>query len=470
VDSIPYSRDIPVVQETGVLVVGGGIAGIGAAVGAARHGAHTTLIEQSGCLGGTATNGLVATMMTSFDSQGKHQVIRGIFEELLQRMMALNGAIHPSQIRPDTGHAPYTVHAHLNDTPFDSETMKYVADQMVEEAGVHMIYHTYMVDVIKEDNAIRGVIVANKSGLQAIRAKVVIDCTGDGDVAYLAGAPMAKGRPSDGRMQPMTMYFRMGGIDGGALLEYKRLHPTERHFFGSILAEQRAKGYQLSVPRDNLGILKGIRPGEYRFNSSRLLGYDGTDADSLTSAEIEGRKQVWELAHFSRTYCPGMQNSYIIDTASYVGIRETRRIVGDYVLTVDDVIAATPFPDVIAMCGFYIDIHNPDGPGQVHRETKTAPEYGIPYRSLLPQQVEQLLVAGRCISADHIALGAVRVMPPACATGEAAGIAAALAIRDGVPPRRAPIGDLQHQLLAGGAYLGERFTEAIAHEAPIPGS
>jgi hypothetical protein len=347
--------------------------------------------------------------------------------------------------------------------------MKLIADQMVEEAGVRIIYHTYMVDVLKDGEAVTGVVVVNKSGLQAIQARIVIDCTGDGDVAYLAGAPMAKGRPSDGRMQPMTMYFRMGGIDGEALLEYKRQHQGERHFFGSILAEQRAKGYQLSVPRDNLGILKGIRPGEYRFNSSRLLGYDGTDAESLTRAEVEGRKQVWELVHFFRNHCPGMQNSYLLDTASYVGIRETRRIVGDYVLTLEDLKGPTDFPDVIAMCGFYIDIHNPDGPGQVHRETRLAPEYGIPYRSLLPQRVEQLLVAGRCISADHIALGAVRVMPPACATGEAAGIAAALAVRDSVAPRHIPVDELQQRLLAGGAYLGRRFAEPAAPHTPVPG-
>jgi hypothetical protein len=428
-------------------------------VAAARQGVRTTLVEQSGCLGGTATNGLVATMMTSFDIEGKHQVIRGVFEEMLQRMIALNGAIHPSQIRPESPYSAYTIHAHLNDTPFDSETMKLIADQMVEEAGVRIIYHTYMVDVLKDGEAVTGVVVVNKSGLQAIQARIVIDCTGDGDVAYLAGAPMAKGRPSDGRMQPMTMYFRMGGIDGEALLEYKRQHQGERHFFGSILAEQRAKGYQLSVPRDNLGILKGIRPGEYRFNSSRLLGYDGTDAESLTRAEVEGRKQVWELVHFFRNHCPGMQNSYLLDTASYVGIRETRRIVGDYVLTLEDLKGPTDFPDVIAMCGFYIDIHNPDGPGQVHRETRLAPEYGIPYRSLVPQKVEQLLVAGRCISADHIALGAVRVMPPACATGEAAGVAAALAVQQEIMPREVSVQELQDLLRRQGAYLGERTIE-----------
>ncbi|MCL4371597.1 MAG: FAD-dependent oxidoreductase [Chloroflexi bacterium] len=469
-ETIRWNNEVPVVRQTDVLVVGGGMAGIGAAVAAARNGANTTLIEQYGALGGTGSTGLVGPFMTSFDEKGTVQIVRGVFDELVRRMAKTGGAVHPSQVPPGTPYSSFTVYAHGNVTPYDPEALKLVADEMIEEAGIHLMYHTFMADVLKEGDGVRGVIVVNKSGMQAIRAKVVVDCTGDGDVAYLAGVPMAKGRPSDGKMQPMSMFFRVGGIDDAALVEYRRQHPTERNLFATPIAEAKAKGDPLNVPRDNLGLYQTMRPGEYRANASRLLGYDSTDVDSLTQAEIEGRKQVQELMRFFHKYCPGMQNAYLVDTGAHVGVRESRRIVGEYVLRVEDVVEATEFPDVIAMNGFFIDIHNPEGVGKAEPPgVRAANAYEIPYRSLVPLKVDQLLAAGRCLSADHVAFGAVRVMPPACATGEAAGTAAALAVKHGVTPRRVPVDELQQTLLAQGAYLGARFATPQAPEPPVPG-
>lgn len=467
-ETVQWDKQVPVVRQTDVLVVGGGMAGIAAAVSAARNGADTTLIEQYGALGGTGSIGLVGPFMTSFDETGKTQIVRGVFDEIVRRMVAVGGAVHPSEVSRGTPYSSFATYAHSNVTPYDPEALKLVADQMMEEARVRLYYHTFMADVLKEANAVEGVVVVNKSGVQAIRAKVVVDCTGDGDVAHLAGVPMAKGRDRDGKMQPMSMFFRVGGVDDKALAEWKREHPDDR-LFSLDIAEAKAKGEPFSIPRDSLGLYKTLRPGEYRANASRLLGYDSTDVDSLTKAEVEGRKQVWELMRFWWKHSPAMKNAYLIDTAAMVGVRESRRIIGEYVLKAEDVVQATQFPDVVAMNGFMIDIHNPEGVGQAAPPVKAAPAYEIPYRSLVPLKVDQLLVGGRCLSATHEALGAVRVMPPACATGEAAGTAAALSVTLDVAPRRLPVDELQRKLLAQGAYLGARFAEQATPQPPLPG-
>jgi 2-polyprenyl-6-methoxyphenol hydroxylase-like FAD-dependent oxidoreductase len=467
-ETIEWRKQLPVTRHTDVIVVGGGIAGIAAAVSAARNGADTILVEQFGALGGTGTIGLVGPFMTSFDEKGSVQIIRGVFDELARRMEDMGAAVHPSKVPPGTSYSNFAIYAHGNVTPYDTEALKLVADQMMEEAGVKLMYHTYLTDVLKNGDAITGIIVVNKSGLQALQAKVVVDCTGDGDVAFLAGAPSAKGRASDGGMQPMSMFFRVGGVDDEGLEEWKRQHPDER-LFAADIAQAKAAGEVFTIPRDNLGLYKDPRPGQYRANASRLLGYDSTDADSLTKAEIEGRKQVWELMRFWWKHSPFMKNAYLIDSGAHVGVRESRRIVGEYVLTVEDVASGRHFDDVIAMNGFFIDIHNPTGTGQAAPvNLKAANAYEIPYRSLVPLKVDQLLVGGRCLSATHEALGAVRVMPPACATGEAAGTAAALAVKLGTSPRSLPVDQLQRALLAQGAYLGEAFAEPQAPEPPVP--
>ncbi len=467
-ETISWTKQIPVSRRADVLVVGGGIAGIAAAVAAARNGADTMLIEQYGALGGTGTIGLVGPFMTSFDEAGRVQIVRGIFDELVRRMVDLGAAVHPSEVPKGSPYANFITYAHGNVTPYDTEAMKLVADQMMEEASVHVLFHTFVADALKDGDAIAGVIAVNKSGIQAIQAKAVVDCTGDGDVAYLAGVPIAKGRSSDGAMQPMSMFFRVGGVDDEALAEWKRQHPDER-LFAADIRRAKAEGYPFSIPRDNLGLYKDPRPGQWRANASRLLGYDSTDVESLSRAEIEGRKQVWELMRFWWKYSPFMKNAYLIDTGAHVGVRESRRIVGEYVLNVQDVASGRHFDDVIAMNGFFIDIHNPTGAGQAAPpDLKAANAYEIPYRSLVPLKVDNLLVGGRCLSATHEALGAVRVMPPACATGEAAGTAAALAVKRGVAPRRLPVDELQRALLAQGAYLGEAFAESPTPEPPAP--
>ena len=462
-EEIEYRRRVPVVRECEVLVIGGGPAGIGAAIGAAKTGAKTLLVERYGFLGGNATASLVGPFMTSFSANGKVQIVRGVFEELVRRMERISGAIHPSQVPAGVAKSAYMLHGHTGVTPFDPEAMKLVSAELCLEYGVELLLHTVFIDPIVAEKRLRGVIVHNKGGLQAIRAQVTVDCSADADVAARAGVPFRQGRDADGLTQPMTMFFRVGNVDRAAVDAYFREHPEEseqRMAFSSCIKRAQAAG-DYTIPRERLSLYESPQEGVWRVNVSRILGVDGTKPEDLTRAEIEGRRQVMEILRFLRKYVPGFQHCVLIDTAAQVGVRETRRIVGEYTLTLEDLISGRDFPDTIACASYPVDIHDPKGPGGgVSNRGETANVYQIPYRCLVPVKVEQLLVAGRCVSATHEALGAIRVMPPAFAMGQAAGTAAALAVKEGVVPRRVPVPWLQETLVAHGAYLGPRFAGA----------
>lgn len=459
-DEIVYSNKAPVVRECDVLVVGGGPAGIGAAVGAARSGAKTLLVERYGFLGGNATASLVGPFMTSFSADGQVQLIRGVFDELVRRMEALGGAIHPSKVPAGIAQSAYMRPGHTGVTPFDPEAMKLVSAEMCLESGVELMLHSSFVDPLVEEHAVRGAVVHNKGGLQAIRATTTVDCSADADVAARAGVPFKTGRESDGLTQPMTMFFRVGNVHRDQVDAHFRAHPEEieqRMAFSScIRAAQEAGDY--SPPRERLSLYESPQAGVWRINASRILGADGTRVEDLTRAEVEGRRQVFQILGFLRKYVPGFQDAYLIDTGAQVGVRETRRIKGEYTLTAEDLAVGRDFEDTIAYAAYPMDIHDPTGPGGgVSNKGETANAYQIPFRSLVPLKVEQLLVAGRCVSATHEALGAIRVMPPSFAMGEAAGTACALAVQEGVPPRRVPVDWLRETLADHGVYLGPRF-------------
>ncbi|WP_218103799.1 FAD-dependent oxidoreductase [Paenibacillus hemerocallicola] len=457
-ETVNVSRKTAIAAEADVLVVGGGPAGIGAAIAAARKGARTVLVERYGFLGGNATASLVGPFMTSFSDDGQTQLIKGVFDELVRRMERLDGAVHPEKVRNLTAYAGYRKHGHDHVTPFDPEVMKLVAMEMMEEAGVRLFLHTFLVDAIREGDRVAGVLIASKSGLQAIRANVVVDCSADGDVAYRAGVPMKTGRASDGLTQPMTLFFRMANIDDDAVDAYRAEHPEEgERLFAGIIDRKRESG-EWTVARDKVAMYKTPQDGVWRFNITRIQQLDGTSVEDLTRAELDGRRQVFQLVRFFRDCLPGFERAILIDTAAQVGVRETRRITGEYELTLDDLIAPTAFPDVIALCGYPVDIHSPTGAGGgCTDEFPTANAYEIPYRSLVPVGLDNLLVAGRCISATHEALSAVRVMPPCFAMGQAAGVAAALCAERGTAPRRVDVNELQSELLKQNAYLGARF-------------
>jgi hypothetical protein len=346
---------------------------------------------------------------------------------------------------------------HTGVTPFDPEAMKLVSAELCLESGVELMLHTAFLDPILEAGAVVGAILHNKAGLQAIRATTTVDCSADADVAARAGVPFHQGRDGDGLTQPMTMFFRVGNVDGAAVAAYFRAHPEEidqRMAYSSCIRAAQAAG-DYAPPRERLSLYESPQEGVWRVNASRILGTDGTKVEDLTRAEVEGRRQVFQILGFLRAYVPGFAQCTLIDTAAQVGVRETRRIVGEYTLTQEDLMTGRDFPDTIAYCAYPMDIHDPKGAGGgVSNQGETANAYQIPFRSLVPVSVEHLLVAGRCVSATHEALGAIRVMPPSFAMGEAAGTAAALAIQEGVSPRRVPIPWLRETLAEHGAYVG----------------
>ncbi|UJP09601.1 FAD-dependent oxidoreductase [Microbacterium sp. KUDC0406] len=450
-----YTRTITSEEPTDVLVVGSGPAGLAAAVAAARSGVSVRMIERFGFLGGNLTAGLVGPCMTSFSLDGETQLVRGVFDEFVRRMESIGAAVHPSHTKGGTPYAGFIRFGHDAVTPFEPEAAKRVAQEMVLEAGVDLLLHTWAVDAVVEDGAVRGVVVANKSGMSFLPAEVVIDATGDGDIAALAGAEFTKGRESDGLMQPMTLFFRIGGVHDAEVERYRGEHPDELFPFQGIVERAQASGRYV-LPRRGVQLFKTLEPGVWRINTTRVLGLDGTDARDLTRGEIEARRQVDVLMDFFHRELPGLQDCTLIDTAATVGVRETRRIAGEYELTLDDLVAGRHFDDVIAVAGYPVDIHSPSSTQGPFDDgiPPTANAYEIPYRSLVPLQVDGLLVTGRCISATHEALAAVRVMPPSFAMGEAAGVAAAFAVGAGAPVRDADVGLVQRELVSRGAYLG----------------
>jgi hypothetical protein len=415
------------------------------------------LVEHYGFLGGTATAGLVGPFMTSFSNRGDVQVVGGIFDELVRRCEALGGAIHPSDVQGGTPEAGFRDYGHDHTTPFDPEILKVVADQMAIEAGVQLRFHSTFVEPLMEDQRIRGIVVHSKSGLQALLADVVVDCSGDADVAFLAGAPTVKGREADGQMQPITLFLRVANVDDGALEAYIKDSGDNSPPFSQLAELARSRG-DFPIPRDRVGLFRTPTAGVWWINCTNMHGLDGTDVADLTAAEVEGRRQVMALMRFLREYVPGQENVTLVDTATQVGVRETRRIVGEYVLTLDDLSQPTSFPDTIALGGFPVDIHSPtEMGGGCSPEYDAAPVYEIPYRSLVPLEVDSLLVSGRCLSATHEAAGAVRVMPPCFAMGQAAGTAAAIAVEGEEAPRGVKAALLQERLLAQGAILARPF-------------
>lgn len=457
-ETLAYHKDIPVIDETEVLVVGAGPAGLGAAIASARNGARTLLVERFGFLGGNLTAGLVGPCMTSFSLDGERQLIRGVFDEFVRRMERMGQAMHPSTVPAGSEYCGFIVYGHDKVTPFSPEAAKQAALDMCQESGVDLLLHSFVVDTLVENGAVTGVIVANKSGLGVIRASITIDCSADADVAARGGARFAQGREEDGLTQPVTLFFRVANVDDATVGQYVADHPDDYRPFASLVKAARDAG-ELTIPRKGVGLYRTLDPGVWRINTTRIHRIDGTSAEDLTRAEIEGRRQVMELMAFFRKWLPGFENSTLLDTASMIGVRETRRIQGEYTLTLDDLATGRDFDDVIALAGYPVDIHSPtDDSGGVDGHLKTANVYQIPYRSLVPADLDNLLVAGRSISATHEAMAATRVMPPAFAMGEAAGTAAAIAMEYRVPVRDVDMPILQRALVRRGAYLGEQYS------------
>jgi hypothetical protein len=456
-------RKAVVAADTDVLVVGGGPAGLGAAVGAADAGARVVLAERYGFLGGNATAALVMPLM-SFHTQ-HHQperrgvttllptdhgpgdpVVGGVLARLLERLVKVGGAIPPSLA---TGYV----------VPFDPEWFKLTALDLLDEAGVQFLFHAFASGVLGESK-VEGAIFETKSGPVAIRAKVVVDCTGDADLAVQAGAPHEVGR-ADGLVQPMTLMFRIAQFGHAAFEEYVRRNPKQWrgvHGLWDLVREATQAGV-LKLPREDILFFATPNEGEVSVNSTRVTRVMGTDVWDLSYAEWKSRQQMLQIAVFLREYVPGFEESYVVQSGVTVGVRETRRIIGDYQLTADDVLGARKFDDAIARGAYPVDIHNPAGSGTVLKRLPPGEAYDIPLRCLMPRNAEGLLVAGRCISGTHEAHSSYRVMPIVMATGHAAGVCAAIAAREGVAPRAVAAPEVQRELLRQGASLRRDVVE-----------
>ena len=438
-----------------VVVVGGGPAGVCAAIAAARHGADVLVVEQGNCLGGMGTQGLVGPFMTCFDKSGTVQLIRGLFDEIVCRMVKTGGAIHPKDVRAGTSFAAWHVRGHDHCTPFEPEALKFVLDDLCREAGVKVLYHAAFMEPVMEGDRVAGVVVLTKAGVLRLAADVVIDATGDGDVAYRAGAPCEKGDPSrGGAMQPATMFFRIGDLPEATVEAVRAQYPQDKLAFTTLLKKARADG-KWNIPRPHINIYRSVKSDEWFVNVSRLNGVDATDPQSLSAAETAGRDQVREIMAFLRDYVPGARDVRLLSTASTVGIRESRHVLGEYLLDKEDVIKGRVPADSVFLCSNSIDLHAGKGAsGTLYLTIRDGNWYGVPYRCLVPRKVENLLMAGRCVSASSVAAAAIRVMPPCMAMGQAAGTAAALALKAGVAPRAVDVAALTGQLKSDGVWLG----------------
>jgi hypothetical protein len=431
-------------------------------MGAAHAGASVVLAERYGFLGGWATCALVMplasyhavelaaaqpgdTSMFPSDAGAGEPVIRGVLEDLVERLVQAGGAMPPSR---KTGYV----------VPFDAEVLKWVAQDMLDEAGVEVLHHALAVGALVEDGASAGATFATKSGFLSIRAKATVDCTGDGDVAALAGAPYEVGRSEDGLVQPMTLMFRMAKFDRAAFAAYVDKNPGQ--WFGVFglwdLAITAFQAGEYRAPREDVLLFGTTRDDEITVNCTRVTEVLGIDAWDLSAAEIEGRRQVREVASFLTRRVPGFEHAYVAQSGTQIGVRETRRVIGAHVLSVDEVLGAERFDDVVARNAYPVDIHNPQGRGTHLRRLPPCEAYDIPLRCLIPLSPDGLLVAGRCISASHEALSSVRVMPACVATGHAAGVCAALSSRDGIDPRDVPYRDVQLELARQGAEIRGR--------------
>ena len=437
------AADLPVENEVDVLVVGGGPAGTGAALAAARNGMHTLVVEQFNCLGGVATAGGHGHI-SKYDEEGTgRRIVGGIAHEIANRVVKAKMGIRNS-------HGIW----------FEVEGLKLILEQMAAEADLDLLYHTFFCDTVVADGKAVGAVVQNKGGRQFIRAKRIVDCTGDGDVGFQAGCPWEMGRAADGRCQPVTLMFPIGGVDWARVEKWRTSYQMR-----DVWEQAQRNGDMRPFQNTVMGFWwTPTRLDQVGVNFTHIIHVNSTRAEDLTSATIEGRKQVYECIPVFRTYVPGMEQCYLVSTPNTVGIRESRRIMGEYLLTEDDVKAQREFPDTICYGSFFVDIHRIDGPG-MDPTTWRPPrgfKYGIPYRILVPRGVENLLVAGRCVSCTHLALGSIRVMVPCIAMGEAAGTAAALSLKHTTPPRALDVSRLRSRLLQQGVILTEADIQRAA--------
>lgn len=405
------AESVPIRGHYDVIVVGGGPAGVAAAIGAARVGAKVAIVERYGFLGGALTNALVVVIHSLWTKDGSLQVIGGLGRQFMNELSANGGAKNATKdLRGD-----FVV---------DPEAFKLLSDRYVLANGVHVMFHALLSTVVAQDGKIEAVVVTGKDGRMAMTADYFIDATGDGDLAFLAGAQMTRGREGDGLTQPGTLCFKVGGVNR-ELLEPGIIDIVE---MSNILSEATVAGELPKQIGQIYTAIDPIRPDSIYINAVRLIEKDCTTTADLSASELEGRQQILKLMNVLSKRIPAFKHAFIEQIAPQVGWRESRRLVGEYITTRTDLMECRQFEDTIAQGTYRIDIHNPTGSGTLFEEFSGQQFYQIPLRSLVPKEISNLLVAGRCLSATHEALGGIRVMINCMSMGQAAGIAAALSL------------------------------------------
>ncbi len=431
-EHINYQKCVPVESEYDVLVTGAGPSGICAAVAAARTGARTAIIERYGAVGGNLTVGSVGPIMGNVGRGTMRDELTGLLSVGFNDMQGITGRLH------------------------DTENAKGILIEFLHKEGVEVYLQTPVVDTIVENNCVMGVIAGKKEGLRAILADIVVDATGDGDTAYFAGAAYEIGREGDGLTQPVTLMYTLAGVDEATAItcQGEEDNVTLR---GERFLDFTARCCKQGILPENtqsVRLYKSNVPGERHVNTTQANGVLPTDSRAVMQAELVLRKQIEQVTDFLRRYVPGYQNCYIKTTASTLGVRESRRFTGEYVLNDNDLRNGRRFNDVVvhdANC--VIDIHNPTGGGQAEGLPEVVKPYDIPYRCLIPEKIDNLILSGRCISGTHRAHASYRIMSICMAIGEAAGVAAALSSRLGVNPRKLDYKKVQQVLIEKGIVL-----------------
>ena len=444
---------IPVVRKADIIVIGAGVAGIAAAVAAGRNGAKTILVERYGCIGGTMS-GVPMKWIGGYNPKAHGGIIR----EFIEKTRSDKGIIREFYIP--------TVNGNMVGVYVDF--MKKIVQEMLDGAGVELVLHAWCVNVVREENSknLKGVIIESKSGRQALLGKIIIDASGDGDIAAMAGVPYEKGRESDGKTQPMTAYGpHLINVDTEKLFnflkDYKAKNPDDLmecdislpdFTFGGFsgLLEKAIKEKNIYLDYNSIWLNCNMEQRSVNIDGSFVPDVDGTDVFDLTRAETESVRQVSSFENFARTYLPGFENSQRTDRGGFsIGVRETRRIMGKYVITEDDILNGQSFEDGICKNTTAMDVHSPDGT----QNWTPAKCYDIPFRTLVNDKINNLLVAGRCISCTHKALASVRFIPPCMGTGEAAGTAAAMSVENSMPLGMLDINKLREKLLIQNVIL-----------------
>lgn len=469
-----FYRSLPVLEEATVIVAGGGLAGCAAAIAAARNGADTLLLESGGCLGGAATAGLVAPI-SSIYSKDRSQKFGGILWEVLDDVMQKAEIYCNADVMPASA-------LHL---------YKYVLLEKLQESGARILFHTFVSDVISAENgAIEAVVISTKDGLKRVTGKIFIDTTGDGDIMGKSAATTIIGSepnvlgtiagsdglsekenceeiaPDDyvGKLQPVSLMMQFGNVDietakqyMNKKLTYERLGITKERFaawkYANTLGFEMDESDIVPMPQGRVWLCPAIRQGVATINMSRVINVNACDPHSYSDAEIKAGLQLIALIDFLKTFIPGFENAYFMESSDTLGIRESRRLIGDYVLTGADVVDCIRFSDTIAHGSYIIDIHDPCGKrmaigGQVKKNY-----YSIPYRCLVTSKAPNLATAGRSISADHVATSSTRIQGTAMLTGQAAGTAAAIAAETGCALPEVNVADLQKRLTDAGVFL-----------------